>query len=148
MLLVRRAPVPAVVVLHEADPLALGGPGDDHRYRINAGNCVSLALNQGYGWASDVNLGLLFDQLFSAVPGEGYPVHRAEPQRTSRELLSTISRVTHRSMAEIVADLPEAIVSPVLSHPAGMAALDVPTIPDPGLRGALQARMVTAGVSR
>ncbi len=24
--------------------------------RINAGNCVSLALNQGYGWAGDVNL--------------------------------------------------------------------------------------------
>jgi ribose 5-phosphate isomerase RpiB len=116
--------------------------------RINAGNCVSLALNQGYGWAGDVNLRLLFDQLFSSAPGEGYPAHRAEPQRISRERLAAVSAVTHRSMAEIVRDLPEAIVAPLLAHPAGMAALDVPTIADEALRAALIARMGAVGAAR
>ena len=44
--------------------------------QINAGNCISLALNQGYGWAGDVNLRLIFDCLFSVEPGSGYPPHR------------------------------------------------------------------------
>ncbi len=42
--------------------------------RINAGNCVSLALNQGYGWAGEVNLRLIFDALFTPETGSGYPV--------------------------------------------------------------------------
>jgi len=34
--------------------------------QINNGNCISLALNQGYGWAGDVNLRHIFD-MYSAV---------------------------------------------------------------------------------
>ena len=33
--------------------------------QINGGNCISLALNQGYGWAADVNLKFIFDRFFS-----------------------------------------------------------------------------------
>jgi ribose 5-phosphate isomerase RpiB len=113
--------------------------------RINAGNCVALALNQGYGWAGDVNLRLLFDQLFSGVPGEGYPLHRAEPQRASRERLATISRLAHRPWAEIVTDLPAEIVDPVLHHPGARALLDIEGVEDVGLRDALLARAAMAG---
>ena len=42
--------------------------------QINGGNCISLALNQGYGWAGDVNLKFIFDQLLSVEFGGGYPV--------------------------------------------------------------------------
>jgi ribose 5-phosphate isomerase RpiB len=83
--------------------------------RINAGNCVSLALNQGYGWAGDVNLRLIFDNLFTPEAGSGYPLHRAEPQRQAREMLTQISHVTHRSMAEILRSLPENVVRPALT---------------------------------
>ena len=48
---------------------------------INNGNCLSLALNQGYGWASDVNLRMIFDQYFSVEPGCGYPPHRRVPSK-------------------------------------------------------------------
>ena len=48
--------------------------------QINAGNCISLALNQGYGWAGDVNLRFIFDRLFSVEFGLGYPPHRSQPQ--------------------------------------------------------------------
>jgi len=88
--------------------------------QINGGNCVSLALNQGYGWAADVNLRFIFDRLFDVEWGAGYPPHRQAPQRAARETLKTLSGVTHRTMAEIVRDLPSDVIEPVLGYP-GMA---------------------------
>ncbi len=85
--------------------------------RINAGNCVSLALNQGYGWAGDVNLSMIFDALFTPETGGGYPAHRAEPQRNSRELLKKISGITHLSFPEIIEKLPREITKPALEYP-------------------------------
>ena len=92
--------------------------------RINAGNCVSLALNQGYGWAGEVNLGLMFDALFTPEIGCGYPLHRAEPQRQGRELLSQISQKTHRSMTEILLALPEEVVRTALTYPTFWPVLE------------------------
>ena len=85
--------------------------------RINAGNCVSLALNQGYGWAGDVNLRQIFDALFTPETGAGYPPHRADPQRQGRELLSQISQAAHRPMVEILPSLPEEVVKTALTYP-------------------------------
>jgi len=59
--------------------------------QINGGNCISLMLNQGYGWAADINLKFIFDRYFSVNSGQGYPPHRAEPQRQSRHTLETVS---------------------------------------------------------
>lgn len=108
--------------------------------RINAGNVISLALNQGWGWAGDENLRLLFDQLFTDAQGQGFPAHRQEPQRASRGNLRRISELAHRPMAEIVAQLPDEILLPAISHPAAAAVLDIDTIEDAALRGALQDR--------
>lgn len=86
--------------------------------RINAGNCVSLALNQGYGWAGDVNLKMIFDNLFTSESGAGYPAQRAEPQRKSREMLAAISKSTHKNFAEILTSLPVEVTKPALEYPA------------------------------
>lgn len=85
--------------------------------RINGGNCISLALNQGYGWAADVNLSFIFERLFAAPFGAGYPPERAEPQQRSREALADISRATHRSFAEIVTGISRDIVREALDFP-------------------------------
>jgi len=85
--------------------------------QINAGNCVSLMLNQGYGWAGEVNLRFIFEKLFCGEPGAGYPVHRQGSQRESRELLGRLNLVTHRAMPEILAELPGEVVSPVATYP-------------------------------
>jgi ribose 5-phosphate isomerase RpiB len=113
--------------------------------RINAGNVVSLALNQGWGWAGDENLRLLFDQLFTADRGQGYPAHREAPQRASRERLAVISEAAHRPMAEIVARLPDEVLLPAITHVAAAAVLDVGTIADAALRAALLERLHAAG---
>jgi ribose 5-phosphate isomerase B len=92
--------------------------------RINAGNCVSLALNQGYGWAGEVNLRLIFDALFTPEAGAGYPPQRAEPQRQARALLKQVSALAHRTMPEILPRLPEEVVRPALTFPAFRTVLE------------------------
>ncbi len=93
--------------------------------RINGGNCVSLAFNQGYGWAGEVNLRFIFDRLFSVEWGSGYPEERREPQRESREDLKAISNTTHRSLPEIILSLPGKIVLPALEHLVSGGILDI-----------------------
>jgi ribose 5-phosphate isomerase B len=105
--------------------------------RINAGNCVSLALNQGYGWAGDVNLSLMFDALFTPEAGSGYPPHRSEPQRQARELLVQVSGATHRSMEEILRALPQEVIKPALTFPAFRPVLEKAVIADPDIRSTL-----------
>ena len=85
--------------------------------RINGGNCISLALNQGYGWASGVNLRFIFDAIFSQEPGSGYPEARKVSQAESRERLKKVSSITHRDFADIVEELPSEVTKPALSFP-------------------------------
>ena len=106
--------------------------------RINAGNCISLALNQGYGWAGDVNLRMLFDALFTPEAGTGYPPQRAEPQRQARNLLKQVSSATHRPMLEILQALPEDVVRPALTFPAFRSLLEQAAQAEAGLRSALE----------
>lgn len=105
--------------------------------QINNGNCISLKLNQGYGWAANINLKFIFDRLFDAPWGGGYPPHRSEPQQASRKMLDQISGVTHRPLSEIVRDLPGTVVQPVLDYPGVREILDIESITDEGLKNAL-----------
>jgi ribose 5-phosphate isomerase RpiB len=109
--------------------------------QINGGNCISLALNQGYGWAGDVNLQFIFDRIFSVESGCGYPAHRQEPQKASRLKLVDISTLTHRSFAEIIETLPNDVVMPAIEYPGMKELIDVGSIEDPGLKQALEKRM-------
>ncbi len=105
--------------------------------QINGGNCVSLALNQGYGWAADVNLRMIFDQLFGVEFGAGYPPHRRSTQQESRRLLEEITSVSHRSMADIVRDLPARVVLPALAYPGVEEILGLGGLHDESLAAAL-----------
>ncbi len=86
--------------------------------RINGGNCISLALNEGYGWGGELNLSFLFDAFFSAELGSGFPEHRKEPQRESRMALHEISSCCHKGWDDILQGLPDGFVDHCLSFPA------------------------------
>jgi len=108
--------------------------------QINAGNCVSLMLNQGYGWAGEVNIRFIFEKLFCGESGAGYPVHRQGPQRESRELLGRLNLVTHRTMPEVLADLPGEVVLPVINYPGFLELLESRGDKDTGILAALKKR--------
>ncbi len=108
--------------------------------QINGGNCISLALNQGYGWASDVNLRFIFDRLFGVEPGAGYPPERKEPQARSRTALSEISGLVHHSFPEIIGRLPDYVLHPVLRYPGFLELIDIPGLHDDAFGEALSQR--------
>jgi len=105
--------------------------------QINAGNCISLALNQGYGWASGVNLSFIFDRFFNVEHGCGYPENRREPQAASREILNEISHTAHKNMAEIVRGLPEIVVKPALEYPGVLDLVDLNNMENEDLKNAI-----------
>ncbi len=109
--------------------------------QINAGNCISLALNQGYGWAGEINLKFLFEKLFSVEKGGGFPPHRRESQQQSRLLLTEINRETHRNFAEIVTVLPDDVVKPALEYPGVLGVLDCESIENWELKHAIIRRL-------
>ena len=84
--------------------------------QINAGNAVSLRLNQGFGWAGEVSLRHIFERLFQDQPGGGYPPQRRDSQQRSRTILCDVNAATHRTMIDIVGSLAPSIVQPVLAH--------------------------------
>jgi ribose 5-phosphate isomerase RpiB len=109
--------------------------------QINGGNCISLALQLGYGWAADVNLRFIFDRIFSVERGGGYPAHRAVFQKEFRIKLEGVSAMTHRSMSEIIRMLPDDAVLPVIGYPGMKDLIDVESIADSELKEAFLARM-------
>jgi ribose 5-phosphate isomerase RpiB len=108
--------------------------------QINGGNCISLALNFGYGWAGDVNLKFIFEKLFSLPEfGGGYPPHRRESQQQSRKTLKGISETVHRPFAQIITALDKEVLQPVLDFPGVRDLIAVNTIEDSELRKAFKA---------
>ncbi|NCA66850.1 MAG: ribose-5-phosphate isomerase [Clostridia bacterium] len=84
--------------------------------QINAGNCISLALNKGYGWAGNLTLEYIFEKLFKDVSGRGFPVERSVSQAESRERLKNISRIAHQSMENILSNIEKALVERIFTH--------------------------------
>jgi ribose 5-phosphate isomerase RpiB len=109
--------------------------------QINGGNCISLALNQGYGWAADVNLRFIFDRIFSVERGGGYPAHRREAQKKYRLLLESLSAKVHPGFAQVIDLLPDEVLGPVLRYPTVPGILDLDRLEDRGLREALRRRL-------
>ena len=76
----------------------LTDPTDAFLYsRINAGNCVSLPLNKGYGGVGgDINLKYIFEKLFNDTYGGGYPETRKEFQADLRKILNNLCNGVQR----------------------------------------------------
>jgi ribose 5-phosphate isomerase RpiB len=108
--------------------------------QINGGNCISLTLNQGYGWAGEVNLRFIFDRVFSVERGAGYPAHRVVAQREYRMQLEGVSNMTHRPFAEIIRALPDDVLLPAIDYPGMRDLIHADSIADAQLKDAFMAR--------
>ena len=91
--------------------------------QVNAGNCVSLQLNKGYGLGGDTNLRFLFERMFSVEFGAGYPAHRREIQQGARKKLEDLSDTTHKSFEEILRTMDQTIVKRVANLPVMSEAI-------------------------
>jgi ribose 5-phosphate isomerase RpiB len=99
-------------------------PADAWLFRqINGGNCISLPLNKGFGWAADINLRFLFDRFFEVPSGQGYPAHRQKSQQNSLQALKDVNKTAHNKMSQLIRDLPDSVVLPALKYPGSMDSL-------------------------
>lgn len=86
--------------------------------RVNAGNCISLSLNKGYGnLGGDLNAKYIFEKLFDDAYGQGYPDARKDIQIAARKKLETVSIASHKSMQEILKSIDSTIVENAISFP-------------------------------
>ncbi len=92
--------------------------------QINGGNCVSLPLNKGYGWAADINLKYIFEKLFADPSGGGYPTTRSESQAASREMLNGVSRITHKDFLTIIRESDQEILHLIAKNEKFMDTLE------------------------
>ena len=86
--------------------------------QVNAGNCISLALNKGYGnLGGGLNIRYMLEKLFNDTYGHGYPPARKEIQVKARKKLSNFSIVAHKTMPEILREMDKDIIKHALSFP-------------------------------
>ena len=86
--------------------------------QVNAGNCLSLSLNKGFGnLGGGINLSYIFKFLSSETWGQGYPAARVEIQVGARKKLMQLSIDNHKPMKEIIAVMDREIISRSLSFP-------------------------------
>jgi len=70
--------------------------------QVNAGNCISLPMNRGWGLAGKEQIRLILNQAFSAPFGGGYPPERADLIRSMHEMLYNQSNTSRKSFVEII----------------------------------------------
>lgn len=94
--------------------------------QVNAGNCISLPLNKGYGGVGgDINVRYILEKLFNDTYGEGYPPHRKEIQVNARKKLQKLSLDAHKSMEEILNIMDPEILQTSLSFPGIAEAIEL-----------------------
>ena len=86
--------------------------------QVNAGNCISIPLNKGYGGiGGDINIRYIFEKLWCDEYGAGYPEQRAEIQKDARKKLARLSLDTHKPMEQILSVMDQDVVKNALSFP-------------------------------
>jgi len=114
--------------------------------QINDGNCISLALNKGYGWAGEKNLEFISEKLFSGIPGQGYPKQRRESQEKSRYKLKEISGITHIEFSDIVQRISEDILRNSLQNSEVACFVRKIEASKPELYQSIEQRCCSAGI--
>jgi len=81
-------------------------PSDAYLFgQINDGNAISMPYAKGFGWGAELNLENVYENLFKAPFGGGYPKERVVPEQRNKKILDGIKEITHRPMIEILKEI-------------------------------------------
>ena len=84
--------------------------------KINDGNAVSIPFAKGYGWAAELNLEQIFENLFKTDFGSGYPSERVVPERQNKKILDIVKEQTHKSLIEILPNIDNNLILSVVNN--------------------------------
>lgn len=83
--------------------------------QVNDGNCIALPFAENFGWGGELNLEYIFEKLFCAPGGGGYPKERVVPEQRNKKILDEVKKVTHTDMVTILKSLDRELVKGALS---------------------------------
>ena len=83
--------------------------------QINDGNAIAIPYAKGMGWGSELRLKNIFEQLFVAPGGGGYPKERVVPEQRNKKILDEVKKITHQDMLYILKNLDQDFVKETLS---------------------------------
>lgn len=83
--------------------------------QVNDGNCVAIPFAENFGWGGELNLQYMFEKLFCAPGGGGYPPERVEPEQRNKKILDKVKEVTHTDIITILKNLDRDLVRGALS---------------------------------
>ena len=101
---------PGVLCGHVVDPT------DAYQFtQVNNGNAVALPFAKGWGWGCELNLRYVFEKLFVAEWGGGYPKERAVPEQRNKKILDEVKKITHNDLVDILKKLDRDLVKGALA---------------------------------
>ena len=77
--------------------------------------CAALPFAENFGWGGELNLQYIFEKLFCAPGGGGYPPERVEPEQRNKKILDKVKEVTYTDMVTILKTLDRELVKDALS---------------------------------
>ena len=83
--------------------------------QVNDGNAIALPFAENFGWGGELNLQYIFEKLFCAPGGGGYPKERVVPEQRNKKILDQVKEVTHVDMVTILKNLDRDLVKGALS---------------------------------
>lgn len=83
--------------------------------KINDGNAISMPYAKGYGWASELNLEQIFENLFNTDFGSGYPKERVISEQTNKKILDQVKCATHKDFIEILKNIDQDLLLSVIN---------------------------------
>ena len=60
---------------------------------------------KGFGWGAELNLENVFENLFKAPFGGGYPKERVIPEQRNKKILDEVKKITHNDFLTILKEL-------------------------------------------
>lgn len=85
--------------------------------QVNAGNAIAIPYAQNFGWGGELNLRYIFEKIFVAPFGGGYPPERREPEQANKKILDKVKLVTHRPLIEVLKGLDRDFVKTTIDDP-------------------------------
>ena len=83
--------------------------------QVNDGNTIALPYAENFGWGGELNLQYIFEKLFFAPGGGGYPKERVIPEQRNKKILDQVKEVTHVDLVTILKNLDRELVVGALS---------------------------------
>jgi ribose 5-phosphate isomerase RpiB len=93
-------------------------PSDAYLFgQINDGNAIAQPFAKGFGWGAELNLENVYENLFKAPFGGGYPKERVIPEQRNKQILDGVKEKTYRPILDILKDIDKDFLLETIDRP-------------------------------